>query len=277
RLGPVRAAGTGCRHGLVAHRSGPVQLPGLRDGAELLVAARRRKYPRGAGPVRRLVAGTVGLRPAGGPGRAGRRTRSRQRSRSRTSLTDSERLAERRYVMSDTDAHPLPGTTCDPLCPDSDGFPMGETDFHIAAIIWLREALEDFFADHPDVYVASNLLLYFRVGSLRERRDPDVLVAKGVGKHQRRSFRTWEENTVPCVVFEISSEKTWEVDLYEKRIDYRRLGIGEYFLFDPESRFLNPPLQGFRLAKRKYVPIPLAPDGSLTSQELGLRLLPEGG
>lgn len=179
--------------------------------------------------------------------------------------------------MSDTDAHPLPGTTCDPLCPDSDGFPMGETDFHIAAIIWLREALEDFFADHPDVYVASNLLLYFRVGSLRERRDPDVLVAKGVGKHQRRSFRTWEENTVPCVVFEISSEKTWEVDLYEKRIDYRRLGIGEYFLFDPESRFLNPPLQGFRLAKRKYVPIPLAPDGSLTSQELGLRLLPEGG
>src|SRR6266487_5983479 len=109
---------------------------------------------------------------------------------------------------------------------------MGETDFHIAAIIWLREALEDHFAGQADVYVASNLLLYFQLRGVRDRRDPDVLVAKGVGKHQRRSFRTWEENTVPNVVFEVSSEKTWEVDLYDKRLDYQRLKIAEYFLFD---------------------------------------------
>lgn len=179
--------------------------------------------------------------------------------------------------MGTTEVQPLPGTTIDPNCPSSDGRVMGESDYHIAAIIWLREALEDYFAQRADIYVASNMLLYFELAGARHRRDPDVLVVKGVSGHQRRSFRTWEEKTVPCVVFEISSENTWEVDVYDKPNDYRRLGIAEYFLFDPEHRYINPPLQGFRLVGGDYIPIPRAPDGSLTSQELGLSMICEGG
>ena len=34
---------------------------------------------------------------------------------------------------------PLPGTVFDPFYPDSDGKPMGETDYHISAIILLRK------------------------------------------------------------------------------------------------------------------------------------------
>jgi Uma2 family endonuclease len=172
---------------------------------------------------------------------------------------------------------PLPGTTIDPNCPDSDDLPMSETDFHALAVIWLREALEDFFAESANVYVASNMLLYYQKGQHRYRRDPDVLVAKGVGKHRRRSFRTWEENTVPRVIFEVASEETWKSDLYDKPDIYRRMGVSELFLFDPENRFLNPPLQGFRLKKGKSTAIAPAPDGSLESQELGLRLVVEGG
>jgi Uma2 family endonuclease len=172
---------------------------------------------------------------------------------------------------------PLPGTVADPLYPDSDGKPMGETDFHIAAIIWLREALQDAFADVPDVYVASNMLFYYEQGNPRGRRDPDLLVARGVGKHFRRSFRKWEEHTVPCVLFEISSEETWQTDLEDKRILYAKLGVAEYFLFDPEALYLDPPLQGFRLQNGVSVPMTPAADGSLTSEELGLRFLPEDG
>src|SRR6516164_9256870 len=142
---------------------------------------------------------------------------------------------------------PLPGTVPDPLYPDSDGRFMGDTDFHAHAQIHLREELQDFFALAPDVYVGSNLIYYYEKGHPRSRRDPDVLVARGVGKHQRRSYRLWEGKVVPCIFFEISSKKTYREDLGKKHDLYEKLGIAEYVVFDPEGPYLKPPLQGFRL------------------------------
>jgi Uma2 family endonuclease len=171
---------------------------------------------------------------------------------------------------------PLPGTVPDPLYPDSDGRFMGDTDFHAHAQIHLREALQDFFAAEPDVYVGSNLIYYYEKGNPRSRRDPDVLVARGVGKHQRRSYRIWEENVVPCIFFEISSKKTYREDLGKKHDLYEKLGIAEYVVFDPEGPYLKPPLQGFRLMKGHYVPMTPDQEGALISKELGLRMVPEG-
>jgi Uma2 family endonuclease len=171
---------------------------------------------------------------------------------------------------------PLPGTVPDAKYPDSDGRPMGDTDFHNLALTYLRQGLEDHFAGVPDVYVASNLILYYQEGDPAKRRDPDVLVAKKVGKHRRRFFRIWEEKAVPRVLWEVVSRKTWRIDVGEKRRLYARLGVQEYFLFDPEIRYLNPPLQGFRLVKGKSVPMKPNADGSLTSKELGLRFLADG-
>jgi len=169
---------------------------------------------------------------------------------------------------------PLPGTTIDPRYPDSYTRSMGETDFHSLATILLREGLEDHFADQ-DVYVASNIVFYYQEGDTKKRKDPDILVAKKVGKHLRRSYRLWEEKT-PSVLWEITSKRTWRNDVKQKRLVYARLNVKEYFLFDPESRFLNPPLQGFRTVKGKSVPIKANSDGSVTSRELGLRLIAEG-
>ena len=44
--------------------------------------------------------------------------------------------------------------------PEGDGKPMGETDGHIDALIYLREALRDHCRDDPQTYVAGNMLLY---------------------------------------------------------------------------------------------------------------------
>ena len=86
----------------------------------------------------------------------------------------------------------------------------------------------------PLLYVAMNIVFYYEQGNPRGRRDPDVLVARGVvGKHLRRSFRVWEEGVWPCTLFEISSEKTWRRDIGPKRRLYARLNIPEYFVFDP--------------------------------------------
>lgn len=171
---------------------------------------------------------------------------------------------------------PLPGTQVDSLYPDSDGRPMGDTDFHNQALRWLQDALEDYYANTKDVYVARNLVMYYKQGDPKSRRDPDVLVAKGVvGKHKRRSFRFWEEGVVPCVLFEIASKDTWRVDLNDKPKLYASLGVKEYFLFDPEGVYLDPVLQGFRTVKGKPVAMRPAADGSLMSKQLGLRLIAE--
>jgi Uma2 family endonuclease len=171
----------------------------------------------------------------------------------------------------------LPGTKPDPLYPDSDGRELGETDFHTAAVILLREAFEDRYAGRTDVHVASQLLLYFEQGNPSGRRDPDVMVTIGVaGNHPRRSFRVWEEGRVPNVVFEISSENTFREDLGDKRTTYEQIGIREYFLFDAENRWLNPQLQGCRIVGGTYQPIQPGPGGSLDSVELNVRLVPQG-
>jgi hypothetical protein len=169
---------------------------------------------------------------------------------------------------------PLPGTVPDPLYPDSDGRFMGDTDFHAHAQIHLREGLQDFFASMP-VYVGSNLIYYYEKGNPRSRRDPDVLVARGVGKHQRRSYRLWEEKVVPSTFFEISSKKTYREDLGKKRALYETLQIPEYFLFDPEGPYLKPCFQGFRLMKGLYIPLTPDAEGALVSNELALRMFPE--
>ena len=171
-----------------------------------------------------------------------------------------------------TSTKPLPGTAILPGFPDSDGRPMGDTDFHTQALIWLREALEDFFSGLAGWYVATNLIVYWDRTNPRKRRDPDVLVARVSHDKPRRSFRVWEEKTVPRALFEVLSKKTWRVDMGPKKEEYARVGVPEYFLFDPEIMYLNPPLQGFRLRKGVYVPIEPESDGTLKSKTLGLRM-----
>jgi len=171
---------------------------------------------------------------------------------------------------------PLPGTVRDPLYPDSDGKLLGESGFHMIALMLLYEALEDFFASAADVFVASDLFWYWEEGNPRASKAPDVMVARGVGKHVRYSFRGWEENARPGVLFEIASGRTWREDITDKVQLYAELGVREYFIFDPEGVYIEPPLQGFRLSRGLYVPLRAASDGSLISRELGLRLVKEG-
>jgi Uma2 family endonuclease len=153
---------------------------------------------------------------------------------------------------------------------------MGETGFHVAVIFTLYDALEYFYQDEADVLVAADMFLYYEQGNPRACRAPDVMVSKGVGKHYRRSFRVWEENAVPRVIFEITSGSTRREDEVEKPAVYAQLRVLEYFLFDPEGDYLDPRLQGFRLFRGKYQRLTAAADGSLLSRELGLRIVAEG-
>jgi Uma2 family endonuclease len=159
--------------------------------------------------------------------------------------------------------------------PESDGKPLGETDWHITVIIYLRQALRLFFRRVDDLYVAANHLIYHEEGNPAVFVAPDVYVVKGVPKHDRRIYRLWDEKVAPCVVFEITSRSTRREDLGDKRALYEMLGVEEYFLFDPRAEYLKPQLQGFRLLEDFYAPILHQQDGGIYSQELGLLLRPE--
>ena len=156
--------------------------------------------------------------------------------------------------------------------PESDGKPMAETDVHIRELTNTRSTLADFFRDKPDIYVSGNLLLYYEEGDPTESVSPDVFIAKGVPKGERRTYKIWVEKRPPTVVFEFTSRSTRLEDSGNKKALYAMLGVREYFLCDPLAEYLEPPLQGFVLEAGEYRRLPAGDDGSVMSHELGLRL-----
>jgi Uma2 family endonuclease len=163
--------------------------------------------------------------------------------------------------------------------PESDGRPMGETEIHAQVLEDLRFALVRRYADVPDVYVWGNLFLYYREGDPKACVAPDIFLVRGVGKrtdNRRRIYKLWEEGgRVPSLVIELTSESTRDEDREKKKL-YERLGVEEYFLFDPFGEYVRPRLQGFRLEGGRYEPLPQRVDGSLESRTTGLILKPEG-
>ncbi|HEX6903105.1 MAG TPA: Uma2 family endonuclease [Thermoanaerobaculia bacterium] len=160
--------------------------------------------------------------------------------------------------------------------PESDGQPMAETDLHRDLMVDLIRALRRRYRDEPDVYVTGNLFFYFVKGDPRAVVAPDLFLVKGVPKGRRRTYKLWEEGRVPSMVIELTSDSTPDEDVYKKKNIYERLGVDEYFLFDPYEDYLSPSLQGHRLTDGRYRSIEPEADGSLRSLTTGLLLRREG-
>jgi len=155
--------------------------------------------------------------------------------------------------------------------PESDGKPMGETDLHRDEMVRHIEILQDLY-EGQRVYVSGDLLVYYVEGNPKKYVVPDAFVVKGIAPRRRRIYKIWVEGKAPDVVFETTSRKTRRKDTIDKPKLYARLGVREYFLFDPEQEYLDPPLQGYRLVADAYERIQPDEAGSLESQELQLSL-----
>ena len=108
------------------------------------------------------------------------------------------------------------------------------------------------FRERPDVAVEGNRLLYYVEGDPRSRVAPDLFVVFGVPKRRRRIYLLWEEGKAPDFVLEVTSRSTRRQDQGFKRDLYARLGVTEYWLFDPTGDWLDPRLQGNRLSGDRY-------------------------
>ena len=131
--------------------------------------------------------------------------------------------------------------------PDSDGLPMAESEFQFNPIVYAVGALRNHFQNREDVYVVGNLMLYCEEGDRSASVAPDVFVVFGVSNHQRRTWLLWQEGKAPDWVLEVTSRRTRQVDQGRKRELYARLGVSEYWQYDPTGDYLDPPLQGFEL------------------------------
>ena len=160
--------------------------------------------------------------------------------------------------------------------PDSDGQPVAETDFQRKPLWYANDALARHFRDRDDIYVSANMFLYYEEGNPRAVVAPDVFVVLGAPDYDRRTYKLWEEPKAPDFVLEITSHSSRGADQGSKRRTYASLGVAEYWRFDPTADYLDPPLQGERLIKGRYMQLPLriALDGSSVgrSEVLGLDL-----
>lgn len=160
--------------------------------------------------------------------------------------------------------------------PTSDGRPMAETDLHRDLMHTLIATLRGWYAADPTVYVSGNLLVYYQRGNKRVHVSPDVFVVTGAGNHTRDNYLMWDEGRGLDVVIELTSKTTMIEDIEEKYNLYvAKLGVKEYFLFDPKEEYLAPSCQGYRRSRSRFEPIrPVA--GRLPSKVLRLHLERDG-
>jgi len=160
--------------------------------------------------------------------------------------------------------------------PTSDGQPMAETLEHQQVMIDLIEGLRSRYAGVPGAWVAGNFFFCYEKGNPRAHVAPDVMVAKGLApKELRLNYLLWEEKP-PSLMVEVTSRSTRREDTGKKKSLYERIGTEEYLLFDPFGEYLRPRLQGYRLERGRFQPIPLEADGALRSRTTGLTFRPEG-
>jgi Uma2 family endonuclease len=136
--------------------------------------------------------------------------------------------------------------------PDGDGKPMAESRAHVDHLINVCEILR-YWLRGQLASVDANMLLFYKKGFPKRRVAPDVFAVWGVPSKYRRSYKLWIEKQAPHVVFEITSRKTQDEDLGTKRAIYARIGVEEYYLFDPYGHYLHPPLRGYQLVGEEYV------------------------
>ncbi len=165
--------------------------------------------------------------------------------------------------------------------PYDDGEPLGQNQQQIAQLLYAAPALQALFEERDQgAFVGCDMFIYPR--RHRSGVAPDLFVAFGAdaSRTDRLSYKLFEGEPVPSFVMEVLSGSTADEDLGPKRNVYARMGIAEYWLFDPvggDIPGLPDRVAGYRLVEGEYQPIAPLPEGrGCPSGVLGLELRAEG-
>ena len=151
----------------------------------------------------------------------------------------------------------------------------------------IMEAIRSWLGDRSDVFVSSNTGVYYEAGNPDAVFAPDCYVVFGAGADRLwwpYAYRIWEFGAPPAFALEIGSKSTWRNDLGPKRDLYARVGIGEYWRYDPNGphggELYGQLLAGEYLADGAYIPFEMHHERSGAmwghSPTLGLDLWADG-
>ena len=161
--------------------------------------------------------------------------------------------------------------------PSTDGLPMADNNVQAHTMHHSDYALREHFGYGADVYIATDTFVYFQQGDNGKRVASDVFVVLGVSGRSRNSYRIWEENgQAPDFVLEVLSLGTHLNDQEGKRREYARMGVREYFQYDPKgttlARKTGHRLHGERPEAGRWVPLERQGAERIRSDVLGLEL-----
>ena len=140
------------------------------------------------------------------------------------------------------------------------------------------------FADEPNVTVASEVPVGPTLPVRDDARIPDLLVVRDGDRdlmEEQRGYAIDRQGKAPDFALEVASPTTGRVAYTDKRLDYERFGIAEYWRFDPSGdEYHDAALAGDSLVEGKYEPIAIdtLQEGMLRgySDALGLYVCWEG-
>ena len=160
--------------------------------------------------------------------------------------------------------------------PESDGRFLPENPLQAHAIISVRNDLGLHLKQVPNAVVEGNHFIYYRPGDKSGCVAPDVYVLLNHVWKCRSPYRIWVEGKVPDFVLEVISPKSGIRNRVDKKALYGKLGVREYFVFQPNEARPGERLVGYRLWGGEYVelrPDPRSgPERELRSETLGVSL-----
>ena len=188
-------------------------------------------------------------------------------------MTTTTTAARRHELAKDRDAILA-------MYPSKDGIPMPDAMHQEPHYVEILATLKTFFNARPDVLVSGDTFIYYVEGDPNTKLSPDCYIAFGVDDEEVRkddSYIVWRAGKAPDFALEIASKSTWRRDQNEKRDEYARIGIAEYWRFDPTGGdHYDTPLAGDRIVNGAYrqIEVNVGPDGIMRghSDQLGLDL-----
>ena len=115
------------------------------------------------------------------------------------------------------------------------------------------------YADHPNVTVASEVPVGPSLPVRNNARIPDLMVVRDADRalmEEQRGYAIDRQGKAPDFVLEVASPTTGRVDYTDKRWDYERFGVAEYWRFDPSGgEYHDAALAGDLLVDGRYAPI----------------------
>lgn len=164
---------------------------------------------------------------------------------------------------------------------------MGESNPHTNLIEYLKDILQALYQLSRWLVISEMNVYHPAIRNSQHYIVPDVTLVKIVlSPEEEQALSSWDaERMAPQVVFEVASKGTWPFDVRERATDkpaiYGRIGVREYFTYDPHfpqvwTRNRGIRLRGWRYEDGQPIELQLDVEGRLWSEELNSYLVPDG-